>query len=159
MLIKACRWLGNKLSSIPTLLFGPSWDDPTPKKQEVSLQEEPTPHDVNCDNTRLYPCQFCHQSGKDRFKLGSCRVCNGQGTVERSLKNPIDCNHCQGRGVEPYHSQQCKVCGGSGVIEKIEESPHKSKIPIIYSSPEKLNERHEIDSLNDLHKSKQDDHL
>jgi len=145
MLNKLCRWLeSNKLVRLLIPFSGSSLDEISPEQAH-----QPDLHD---DNTRTYPCQFCHQSGKDRFKAGPCRVCNGHGTVQRSLKNPTDCKHCQGKGVEPYRSQQCSVCSGGGVIEK-KESPPTSKIPITYSRPEKSKEQQEIKLSNKIPQS------
>jgi len=153
MLKKICKWFGDKFSSIFTLLYGSSWDDIRPEVQESSSQEQTDLLQLKIDNYREYPCQFCHQGGKDRFKTGPCRVCSGLGTVRRHYQKAIECRHCQGKGVEPYQAQQCKVCGGIGVIKRIERSLHKSTIPIIYSSPERSGERLDIHLSNKLSKS------
>ncbi len=149
MLNKLCRWLKHsKLIRLFTPSLNLSPDDIRPAP--------PNPVEVYNEDVKAFPCQFCHQSGKDRFKTGPCRVCHGQGTVERSLKKPTDCKHCHGRGVEPYHSKQCKVCGGSGVIETKEESLQKSQIPIVYLDSEKTKEHQEIHVQNNVPESKKE---
>ena len=153
MLKKVCKWLGDKFSSIFTLLYGSPRDDIRPEVQESSSQEQLDLLKLKIDNYKEYPCQFCHQGGKDRFKTGPCRVCSGLGTVRRHYQKAIECRHCHGKGVKSFQSQQCKVCGGIGVIERIEESLHKSTIPIIYSSPERSGERLDIPLSNKLSKS------
>lgn len=146
MLNKICRWLeGNKLIRVLIPFSGSSLDEAS-QEQSGSLES-------HLDNKKMYTCRFCHQSGRDRFQAGPCRVCNGQGTVERSLMNSIDCRHCQGKGVEPYRSQQCKVCGGSGVVQRIIESPQKPKIPITYSDPDVSKGQQKTPLSNNLPKS------
>ena len=118
-----------------------------------SSQEQSDPLELKNDTNKAYRCQFCHQSGKDRFKSGPCRVCSGLGTVKRQYQKTIECGHCQGKGVEPYHAHQCKVCGGIGVIEKIEESLQKAPIPITYSRSESSGKSLDIDLSNELLKA------
>jgi len=125
MLKKSSKWFGGRLSSI---FHG-------------SSQEQSDPLQLKNETINAYPCQFCHQSGKDRFKPGPCRVCSGFRTVKRQYQNTSECGHCQGKGVEPYQAQECKVCGGIGVTEKIEGSLQKPKIPIAYSKSERSGER------------------
>ena len=152
MLKKVCKWLGDTFSSRSTLLYGSPRDDTRPEAEESFSQEQLDLLKLKIDTYKEYPCQFCHQSGKDRFKTGPCRVCSGSGTVRRDYQKAIECRHCHSKGVETYQSQQCKVCGGIGVIESIEESLHQSTIPIVTSSPERSRERLDIHLSNKVSK-------